>query len=247
MSAAVPPSPPAEAGNKAKTFKLLKNYDKNGKMKELRAIANASLSSGNMRAAVQLPDGENLNEWLALNTVDFFNEMSLLYGSIVEFCTDEACPVMSAGEHQYLWADGVAVKKPIAATAPQYVDYLMGWVDGIINDEALFPTGKDHPFPPNFLSIVRTIFKRLFRVYAHLYHSHFDQITSMGAEDHLNACFKHFIFFTDEFALVEEAELEPLKDLIQIRLAEEQTTTTQDLTKEQSYLSMDSVMSPVKE
>ena len=70
------------------------------------------------------------------------------------------------------------------------------------------------PFPKNFQSIVKTIFKRLFRVYAHIYHSHFQKITSLGAEAHLNTCFKHFIYFVDEFKLIEAKELEPLKDLI---------------------------------
>ena len=29
------------------------------------------------------------------------------------------------------------------------------------------------PFPKNFMSVIKVIFKRLFRVYAHIYHSHF--------------------------------------------------------------------------
>jgi MOB kinase activator 1 len=132
----------------------------------------------------------------------------------------------------------VNVKKPIAATAPQYVDYLMLWVDGIINDDNVFPTGRgeqfsnfsfflnsrsDLPFPKDFLSIVKTIFKRMFRVYAHIYLSHFEQMKEIGADAHLNTCFKHFIFFIDEFRLVDEKDLEPLKDLIHIRLAEDPT------------------------
>jgi MOB kinase activator 1 len=32
-------------------------------------------------------------------------------------------------------------------------------------------------------------------VYAHIYHSHFKAICSLGEEAHLNTCFKHFIFF----------------------------------------------------
>ena len=28
------------------------------------------------RLAVMLPEGEDLNEWLAVNTVDFFNQVS---------------------------------------------------------------------------------------------------------------------------------------------------------------------------
>lgn len=52
------------------------------------------------------------------------------------------------------------------------------------------------PFPPNFQDVVKTIFKRLFRVYAHIYHSHFQKIVSLKEEAHLNTCFKHFVLFT---------------------------------------------------
>lgn len=51
------------------------------------------------------------------------------------------------------------------------------------------------------MDVVRTIFKRLFRVYAHIYHSHFKQVCSLGEEAHLNTCFKHFIFFVQVSAL----------------------------------------------
>lgn len=47
----------------------------------------ATLGSGSMREAVALPKGEDINEWLAVNTVDFFNELSMLYGTIAEYCT----------------------------------------------------------------------------------------------------------------------------------------------------------------
>lgn len=56
------------------------------------------------------------------------------------------------------------------------------------------PTGA--PFPPNFRDVVKTIFKRLFRVYAHIYHSHFQVIVRLKEEAHLNTCFKHFTLFT---------------------------------------------------
>jgi len=59
------------------------------------------------------------------------------------------------------------------------------------------------------------IFKRLFRVYAHMYHSHFSHILNLGLEYHLNTCFKHFTYFVDEFKLVEDKELAPLAELIQ--------------------------------
>jgi len=202
-------------GNRNRTFKPLKVHPKNGKRHKLSEYAKATLGSGNMRSAVVLPKGEDLNEWLAVNTVDFFNEISLLYGTITEFCTPSTCAVMSAGpQYEYLWADGVKVKKPIKVSAPEYVDLLMSWVETQLNDEHIFPLQLGTPFPKNFQAIVRVIFKRLFRVYAHIYHSHFQKIVGLGAEAHLNTCFKHFIYFVHEFKLIDPKELQPLKDLI---------------------------------
>lgn len=60
-----------------------------------------TLGSGNMLLAVELPNGEDLNEWLAVNTIEFYNEISILYGTLVEFCTPDQCPNMSAGPKYY--------------------------------------------------------------------------------------------------------------------------------------------------
>ena len=36
----------------------------------------------------------------------------------------------------------------------------------------------------------------------------------MGAEAHINACYKHFYYFVNHFKLVDKKELEPLVSLI---------------------------------
>jgi len=119
--------------------------------------------------------------------VDFFNEINLLYGVVAEFCTESSCPVMCAGpKYEYMWADGAQIRKPIAVSAPKYVDYLMTWVQHQLDDERLFPTQIGVPFPPDFTEAVRNIFRRLFRIYAHIYYSHFDKMSELGAEPHLN-------------------------------------------------------------
>jgi hypothetical protein len=47
----------------------------------------------------------------AVNTVDFFNQINMLYGTITEYCTPEKCPIMSAGpKYEYHWADGQQVR-----------------------------------------------------------------------------------------------------------------------------------------
>jgi MOB kinase activator 1 len=177
--------------------------------------AAATLGSGNLKLAVQLPEGEDLNEWIAVNTVDFFNQINMLYGTITEHCTTESCPVMSAGpKYEYHWADGTSVKKPIKCSAPKYIDYLMTWVQDQLDNETIFPSKIGTSFPRNFITIAKTILKRLFRVYAHIYHAHFDDIISLKEEAHLNTSFKHFIYFVHEFTLIEKKELSPMQELI---------------------------------
>jgi len=75
----------------------------------------------------------------------------------------------------------------------------MNWAQNILDDENVFPnkigmgyifdnipsTERDSsgvPFPRNFRDTVRTIVRRLFRVYAHIYSNHFDHICALGIE-----------------------------------------------------------------
>ncbi|XP_788775.2 MOB kinase activator 1A [Strongylocentrotus purpuratus] len=199
----------------AKTFRPKKNIPEGFHQYELMKHAEATLGSGNLRQAVSLPDGEDINEWVAVNTVDFFNQINMLYGTITEFCTTDKCPVMSAGpKYEYHWADGQTVKKPIKCSAPKYIDYLMTWVQDQLDDETIFPSKIGVPFPKNFMTIAKTILKRLFRVYAHIYHQHFKEIVILAEEAHLNTSFKHFIYFVQEFNLIDRKELAPLQELI---------------------------------
>ncbi|KAI8853087.1 Mob1/phocein [Chytridium lagenaria] len=178
-------------GRGDKTFKpTKKNIPEGSTQHHLKKYAEATLGSGNLRLAVQLPEGEDLNEWLAVNA------------------------------YEYLWCDGITYKKPVKVSAPEYVDFLMTWVQSQLDDESIFPSKIGVPFPKVFQSTVKTIFKRLFRVYAHIYHAHFPRIVSLGEEAHLNTSFKHFMFFVQEFQLVEKKELVPLDELIKTLTAD---------------------------
>eukprot|EP00727_Mastigamoeba_balamuthi_P009984 m51a1_g5608 putative mps1 binder-like protein (213) ;mRNA; f:709063-710165 len=202
-------------GGGTKTVRY-KKFEKSSHVAELHRQAKATLNSGtDLRVSVRLPEGEDLHEWLAINTVDFFNQINLLYGSITDFCTPHTCPSMSAGRnYEYLWADGDKIKKPMKVSAPEYVDLLMTWIQRILDDDTVFPSRTDQQFPKNFVQVVKNVFKKLFRVYAHMYYSHFEKIVSLGEEAHLNTCFKHFYCFIAEFDLVDRKELAPLRDLI---------------------------------
>lgn len=49
---------------------------------------------------VKLPNGIDQNEWLALHTIAFFENINLLYGTISEFCTNTGCPDMIGPENR---------------------------------------------------------------------------------------------------------------------------------------------------
>ena len=53
---------------RGKTFKPQKNIAEGTKQYQLKKYAEATLGSGNLRLAVALPEGEDLNEWLAVNS-----------------------------------------------------------------------------------------------------------------------------------------------------------------------------------
>ena len=192
-----------------KTFR----QKKSAPMSQLKQIADSSIESGNLKLAVQLPPGEDLDEWLAVNTVDFFNQINILYGAITEFCTPISCPLMTAGpKYEYLWA--VQYKKPVKLSAPEYVDQLMSWIQSQLDNETIFPTRIGVPFQKNFIAYIKTIFKRLFRVYAHIYILHYEKIVELEVDAHLNTSFKHFMFFVTEFKLVPQNELAPMESMI---------------------------------
>lgn len=173
----------------------------------LSKLTQRTLGSGNLRLAVECPPDEDIDEWLAANTVDFFNEISLLYGLVI----DDAAQFTKPGEgfppgFEYRWGES-NTKKPIRVSSPEYVDYVMTWVEDQLDNEAIFPTLEDEDFPDNFIDYMKDIYKRLFRIFAIMYHRHFHVFEELEAQAHLNTCFKHFLFFCLRYDLVEDKEL----------------------------------------
>lgn len=61
-------SPLCSGSRSSKTFKPKKNIPEGSHQYELLKHAEATLGSGNLRMAVMLPEGEDLNEWVAVNS-----------------------------------------------------------------------------------------------------------------------------------------------------------------------------------
>ncbi len=115
-----------------------------------------------------------------MNTVDFFNELTVFY----EICEDyisKQKEKYSVGQgyviaifivwingkydllgsfppgFEYRWRDGVGIKHPIKCSAPEYVDYVLTWVEGQMNNEAIFPTSGIFEIFQNYLVMVNHI------------------------------------------------------------------------------------------
>ncbi|XP_076371461.1 MOB kinase activator-like 3 isoform X2 [Tachypleus tridentatus] len=201
--------------HKGKTFRPRKKFEPGTLKYSLHKRAQASLNSGiNLKQVVRLPHGEDLNDWVAVHVVDFFNRINLIYGTVTDFCREDTCPTMSGGpKFEYLWADRSKYKKPTHLPAPQYIALLMDWAETQINNDEVFPVTVDVPFPKNFIPTCKKILTRLFRVFVHVYIHHFESLVAIGAEAHVNTCYKHFYYFIREFDLVSQRELEPLAEM----------------------------------
>eukprot|EP01083_Nonionella_stella_P196706 723545_1 len=185
-------------------------------MTKVQKFATLNGRCSDVQHEIELPKGADLNDWFAENTLHFF-EMSMMMHEILEesdLCTATTCPHMSAGKNiQYHWADGKDIKEPIDVSGPQYIEYMFCWVDDLTSDPKIFPEeGKRYPF--RFRSTISNILKRLFRVYAHIYHNHIIDVKALAVEAHLNSSFKHMCKFILHFDLVPMKEMDALKRVI---------------------------------
>lgn len=167
-------------------------------------------SKYNLKGAVKLPDREDLNEWVAYNLFDFHKQVCMLFGTISQHCTRDKCPEMTAGQNKYLWSSGT---KTMELSAHDYITHSLDWIEEQLSDEDIFPTESvDKEFPDDFQSVCKAIARRLFRVFAHIYHHHLTQVRAAKIEAHMNTNLKHFIYFIREFQLITPKEWEPLRD-----------------------------------
>ncbi|KAJ7867954.1 Mob1/phocein [Mycena leptocephala] len=166
----------------------------------------AALVKGNFKTIVMLPKYVDIMEWVAVNIFDFYTNLNEFYGVLTEFCTQQNCPTMSAGTTlSYTWIN--QDRKHVHLPAPTYIDYVMTWVQNMLDDDNVFPTKSGQDFPPSFPSTVKHIYRQLLRVFAHIYHAHYAQILHLRSEPHFNSLFAHFLAFGSEFELLEMKDL----------------------------------------
>lgn len=173
-----------------------------------------ALVKGSFKTIVQLPKYVDVGEWIALNIFEFYTNLNQFYGVIAEYVTAEAYPTMNAGPRvEYLWLD--ANSRQVALPAGQYIDLALTWINNKVNDKTLFPTKSGLPFAQHFIRDMQRIMIQMFRIFAHIYHHHFDKFVHLSLEAHWNSFFAHFVSFAKEFNLLDRKEMAPLELLIE--------------------------------
>ncbi|KAF6755826.1 Mob1/phocein [Ephemerocybe angulata] len=149
-----------------------------------------------------LPKYVDIMEWVAVNVFDFYTNLNEFYGVITDVCTQQSCTTMSAGPTlSYTWIN--QDRKSVHLPAPTYIDYVMTWVQNLLDDENTFPTKSGQDFPPSFPSTIKHVYRQLLRVFAHIYHAHFHHLLHLRSEPHFNSLFAHFLAFGQEYDLLE--------------------------------------------
>ena len=173
-----------------------------------------SLVKGSFKTIVHLPAYLDIGEWIAFNVFEFFTNLKEIYSIIAEYIIPEAYPTMNAGPHtDYLWLD--ANNRQVSLPAGQYIDLALAWIDNKLADRNIFPTQRKASFPSTFLKDVQRIMIQIFRIFAHIYHHHFDKIVHLSFEAHWNSLFAHFISFSKEFNIIDRNDMTPLLPLIE--------------------------------
>ncbi|XP_064634455.1 MOB kinase activator 2-like isoform X2 [Lineus longissimus] len=187
-------------------------------------VRDSCVSDGDLIELIHQPKGLCHDEWLATHTISFFEHINLMYGTISEYCTATGCTAMTAPcNTQYYWLDEKGKKCKCAA--PQYVDYVMTYIQKTIADESIFPTKYGQVFPSDFEAMVKKIHRLLFHVLAHLYHAHFKELVQLSLQGHLNILMKHFMIFNTKFNLIDEKDVDILDDLTRVLLSNHNTST----------------------
>ena len=158
--------------------------------------------------------GTSVNEWLATNTLGFFTLVDLIAASVMEYCTVDMCPEMTAGATQYFWTDEKNRKQKLPA--PNHINLAMSYIQTQLQDENIFPTKFGHDFSPDFILVIKRMYRHMLHTIAHLYYHHFQILKELSLHCYLNSLMLHFAYFTKHFALLESKDLDPLSDLIEL-------------------------------
>ena len=159
-------------------------------------------SAENGLNSVKLPANMDSSQWFAINTDRIRNDAFKLCDKVSKYCTDKTCPQMCAtNKFVWLWSDGIEFKYPVKCTAPEHIKYLREWCDKEIKNYSQIKE-KTSKYPPSFPHVAQSIIKRTLRVYAHLYHHHFQTLRQLNLVDVFDDQFGYLYFFAQEAGII---------------------------------------------
>jgi MOB kinase activator 1 len=156
--------------------------------------------------------------WLYEEAVEHYSAVALLY----DLCAEDGQRRFGKEPHagfprnfEYRWVeDGSSQAQSVSS--PEYVREVLHWTEKVLGDPEL-EAGR---FPRRFVSLMSTIFTRLFRVYAIMLHQHAEVLENHGALVHLRLAFEGFMTFALENDLVREKEFRVLQPEVDAVLCE---------------------------
>lgn len=122
-------------------------------------------------------------------------------------CTRVTCPWMRAGRTTYQWAQNGG--KPVKLSAPDYISTLLAYAQRVLTNRELIPH-DDTQFPEHAIDSIKDVVKKLFRVYAHIFRHHFEEVSSRGRAHTMIRSLTGFIAHSHDFELLEEDSMEPM-------------------------------------
>eukprot|EP00511_Aplanochytrium_stocchinoi_P003670 CAMPEP_0204839248 /NCGR_PEP_ID=MMETSP1346-20131115/33495_1 /ASSEMBLY_ACC=CAM_ASM_000771 /TAXON_ID=215587 /ORGANISM="Aplanochytrium stocchinoi, Strain GSBS06" /LENGTH=267 /DNA_ID=CAMNT_0051975827 /DNA_START=377 /DNA_END=1180 /DNA_ORIENTATION=- len=165
-------------------------------------------------------------EWLAVNTIDFFNEISLIYGMLEEAHVSISKKSSYQEMVEERQKEGKSPLPPFYNGFPQgyeyrikeaetnskddqnghwYCNITIAWIEDIIDNPDIFPEDEDQVFPDEFeVKYVPEVFKRCFRIFAIIYNVLWPIVVEYDADKHINSAFKHFYFFMKRYDLLKK-------------------------------------------
>lgn len=114
-----------------------------------------------------------------------------------------------------MWCDGITFINPISVPARTYMKFCLLWIQSQLKDQNVITSTPKAIYSPEILSTWKMMYRRLLRVYAHLYINHkenFDKIGVLGLV--LECMLRRFILFGTETGLTSKKELLPVRTIL---------------------------------
>lgn len=113
-----------------------------------------------------------------------------------------------------MWCDGVTFKQPISIPARTYMKFCLLWTQQQLKDPKVITTAPNALYSADSLSTWKMMYRRLLRVYAHLYINHQEDFEKIGALGSVLQCmFRRFLIYGIESGLTSKKELFPVKEI----------------------------------